>query len=404
MKLLETYYRINQAAGVSITIGKAGDLHIGLCEVVIRRHTLSFEKKVVLRSIGELKSHLPAKAYISLNLTGKGILQKRIAKTEEITAANFNTVLPNGNIADFYIQNFISGEHSFVSLIRKAEADQWIGQVSREGFMVLMLSLGSFPVQHILGQLNVYGEEIIFDGHVIRLNEQKEWLSYQSQETVVAPFPLRVESEAIQEQLLIAYAAAFQLVMSSRIDPVTTDVPILEAAFKELINDKKLKVYGAMILAVFLVLLLTNLIVFTQLNASNNQLTDQLSVSTQSTTNLQSVADQIKQKELLLQNLGWDEGINKSALVDQLASLLPPELTWSGLELNPVDVASSRVQKSLLFFNRQIRITGKSDRIIPVNEYIARVNTASWVKNVQLESYTYNNELNRGQFTIIIYY
>jgi hypothetical protein len=47
-------------------------------------------------------------------------------------------------------------------------------------------------------------------------------------------------------------------------------------------------------------------------------------------------------------------------------------------------------------------VTGKSERIIPVNEWIARVKTQKWVKNVQLDSYTFSNELNTGQFTVLL--
>ena len=68
---------------------------------------------------------------------------------------------------DFYLQNFVSGDSSFVSLIRQKDANQWIDKLNALGFTTLMLSLGPFPVQQILQQLNLYGEEVVFDGHQI---------------------------------------------------------------------------------------------------------------------------------------------------------------------------------------------------------------------------------------------
>jgi Tfp pilus assembly protein PilN len=129
-----------------------------------------------------------------------------------------------------------------------------------------------------------------------------------------------------------------------------------------------------------------------------------VSRSTQSNVDIQTINDQLKQKEKLLRDLGWENGINKSALVDQLASLLPEEVTWNNISVDPIDAVSSRTQKSLIFFDRQIRVTGTSEKIIPVNEWIARVKTKPWVKNVQMDSYTFNSELNTGQFTVIINY
>jgi len=72
--------------------------------------------------------------------------------------------------------------------------------------------------------------------------------------------------------------------------------------------------------------------------------------------------------------------------------------------VNPVDITGSRIQKAIVFSDRKIVITGYSEKIIPVNEWMARIKTKTWVKNIQLENFTYNNELNTDQFTISINY
>ena len=105
-----------------------------------------------------------------------------------------------------------------------------------------------------------------------------------------------------------------------------------------------------------------------------------------------------------MQNLGWDGGINKSILIDQLASLLPADVSWREVTINPIDATTSRMQKTLQFMDRKIRVIGNAQRIVPVNEWIARAKTQKWVKNIQLDSYTYNSELNTGQFTVLIDY
>jgi Tfp pilus assembly protein PilN len=403
--MLEKYYRINQAAGVSIILQSADTAEINACSIDVNNNQLNFEKKETdikdLESLGRL---FPAKTIIALNLTGKGILQKQIEKTEEISQNNFTKVLPNGKIEDFYVENFISGDKSFISIIRKSEADKWISRLQAIGFVPLMLSLGPFPVQNIISQLNIYGGEIIFSGHKISRNEKLEWINYQNDEIAVAPFPLKVESEAISEKLILAYAAVFQLVMVGKVNLVDADVPELSLNFQKLLQDKKLKVQGALILAVFFVLLLVNFFVFSWLNSSNAKLTEQVSRTAQNTDDVQKINEQVQQKEALLKTLGYEGAINKSILVDQLASLLPEDITWKEATLDPIDLNTSRSQKTIIFFNKRIKITGTSDRIIPVNEWIARIKTRPWVKNVQLESYYINSELNTGQFIILIDY
>jgi hypothetical protein len=405
MNMLEQYYRINQASGVSINLRQDGTVSINACSVIAKGNQLDIDKKALdLSGIEDLKKHFPAGTMLSLNLSGKGILHRQTEKTEEINQGNFSKILPNANMDDFYIQNFVSGDCSFVSVIRKTEADKWIVQVRDQDCIPLMLSLGPYSVQHIISQLNVYGNEIIFGGNIIQRDEQSQWTSYRYEESALTPYALKIESESINEKLVIPYASVFQLVLASKLEVIQAHVPSLEIEFQKKLTGNKLKVKGFLILAVLFILLLVNFVVFTGLNSSNARLGLQVSKFAQSTSSIQDISDQIKKKEGLLGNLGWDGGINKSALVDQIAALMPAEITWKEVTINPVDLSSSRTQRSLVFFNRRIRITGTSEKIIPVNEWMARVKTKVWVKNIQLESFTYNNELNTGQFIIIIDY
>lgn len=403
--MLGKYYNVNRAIGISIHMLADGSIRINACQVTVENNQLTIDKKLInIESLDELKRHSTEKAPVALNLTGKGILQKQTDVLNEVNQHNFSKILPNANISDFYVQNFVSGEHSFVSVIRKLEADKWISQLSAIGLAPLQLSIGPFPVHNVIPQLNVYDNGIIFNGHVIEFNEQSNWSTYRYNEFEFSSFPLKVESENLDEKLLVPYAAAFNLVMASKVDRIVADVPYLAIELNTLIAAKKFTVKGVIILTVFFILLLANFVLFSWLNNANAKLSDQAGQVAQTTINSQSIEEQTKQKEALLNELGWDEGINKSVLVDQLASLLPLEITLNEIDVNPVDFAASRTQKSLTFANRKIKIIGNSEKIIPVNEWIARVKTKSWVKNIQLESYTFNSELSTGQFTIVINY
>jgi Tfp pilus assembly protein PilN len=405
MNMLEQYHRINQAAGVSIHFGQDGTVNINACGVIAKGYQLDIDKKVLdIQTVEGLIKHFQAKTAIALNLSGKGILHKQIEKTEIIDQGNFSKILPNAGIDDFYIQNFISGDSSFVSVIRKSEADKWIEQIKEQDLVPLTLSLGPFPVEHIIPQLNVYGGEIKFNGNIIWRNEQSHWTSYRYDDTALTPFALKIESEGISETLLVPYAAVFGLILAAKLDSIQTNVPLLDNQFNSRLSDIKLKVNGSIVLIAFFVLLLINFMVFSWLNTSNARLASQVSQFAQNTSNIQDIGEQIKTKEGLLKTLGWDGGINKSALIDQLASLMPEGISLKEVAINSIDLNSSRTQRSLIFFDRRINITGTSDKIIPVNEWMARMKTRPWVKNIQMESYAYNNELNTGQFIITLNY
>jgi Tfp pilus assembly protein PilN len=403
--MLEPYYRISHAAGVNIHLRQDGVAHIHACSVIAKGNQLDIDKKVLdISSVEGLSKHFQEKTPIALNLSGKGILHKQIERTETIDQGNFNKILPNAGIDDFYVQHFISGDLSFVSVIRKTEADRWINQLIAQGYVPLSLSLGPLPVEHIIPQLNIYESGLQFGGNIIQRDEHSHWTNYRYDETALAPFPLKIESEGIDEKLVVPYAVAFQLILGNQLDIIQAEVPLLNDTYQSKLSDQKLKVNGILVLSVFFVLLLINLVIFSWLNSSNIQLASKVSRFTQNTSNVQDINEQIKQKEALLQSLGWDGGINKSVLIDQLASLMPEEISLTEIAITPIDLNSSRAQRSLIFFERRISITGTSGKIIPVNEWMARIKTRPWVKNIQMESYAYNNELNTGQFIITLNY
>jgi len=403
MNKLNQYYRLNQVAGIHIHMDSDGQ-RIQLCAVEASGNQLSITKKAAdLTSMGQIKQQLPEKTMIALNLSGKGMLQKRIDRVEAIDQNTFNKVLPNAKQEDFYVQNFVSGEYSFVSVIRKAEADKWINQLKDLTFQPLLLSLGVFPVENIVPQLNVYESEITVNGYRVQRNEKGDWIDVKFTGESSA-FSYKLASEKIDDRLIIPYAAAFGLVMHNQLDPIHSDAEDLNKTFQSKLSNQKLKVQAAVILTIIFTLLLANFIALSWLNSSNRALTEQLGKYTETNTNEQEIADRIKEKETLLHQLGWDGGINKSVLIDQVSSMMPSEITLLDIAVNPIDIAGSRVQKTTVFYDRKILITGNSEKVIAVNEWIARIKTKFWVKNTQLENFAFNNELNTGQFTLSINY
>ena len=403
--MLQKYYRIDECIGISIQLKAAGSMAIDACSVIRHHDKLDFDKKIPgMLTLAGIPRYFDVKFPLALNLTGKGVLHKQFEKGVEITDANFSKMLPSASLQEFYVQNFISGDQSFVSVIRKTDADKVIAQFTDMGYLVAQLSLGPFPLQNILPQLNIYEGDFAVNGHMIRRNEALEWTAFHYQEDTPAAFPIKVDTEPLDERLVIPYAAAFQLLLGDVIAPVQADLPHIKANYQKIISGKKARVAGLLILGLFFVALLINFLCFSWLIADNDALAVQLSLTARSSDEATRLNGRISSQEGFLKTLGWDKGVRKSIMIDQIAALLPPEITWRDMELNPVDLHGIRIQKTLVFQEQRIRISGLSQRIVPVNEWIARVRTLPHMADVQLESYVFNNELNTGQYTIVITY
>ncbi|MBS7565385.1 hypothetical protein KHS38_13315 [Mucilaginibacter sp. Bleaf8] len=403
MRLLEPYFRISETTGVHIHAGNNGELHISLCNVKATGNKLEITKKVTgASSLQELAKHCDVKVPVAINLSGKGILIKKVGRLDDIDAGNFARVLPNGNPEDFYLQNFISGDQSFVALIRRTEADQWLEKIAALGLSVLTVSLGPFVAEQVLPQLNFYGEEVLFDGHHATRNEKKDWVSYRYVADGLAPFPVKLEAEKLDERLILPYAAAFQLVLAAGLPVIKAEVPVLEISLNNALKDRKIQVFSFAALGIMFILLLANFLIFSNYNTQNNQLAEQVGRSSRSITDVEDLNAQIKVKEARLDSLGWEDGIKKSLLIDAIAQMLPPEVTWEEVAIDPQVQTVGGESKRMRFESRKIKIKGQTQRIVLVNEWIGRVRSLKWVKNVQLEGYNYKNEQDTGQFTVTI--
>ena len=400
---LEPYFRISRAAGVSIRIAAGGHLRVAACLVTVKGSRLEFgQKRAGLGSAEELTAFLPAGMVLALNLTGKGVLTRRVEGTAGASPENLALVLPNADLDDFYVQAFVSGEHSFISVIRKTEADRHLAVLRQLGYQPLMLSLGPFPLERIAGQLNLYGEEIVFDGHRVERDGSGNWLNYRYQEDSISPFILKAENEPLPEALVLPYAAAFQLVLYRGADTVWAGVSSLNNILDEKLKDKRSQVYGALFLGLVFMVLMVNLLLLMTLRSENTRLADQLSRTEESSSDAQHTDRQIRREEDLLRVLGWDGGKNKAVYIDQLAQLLPAAVVLKQISINPADPVASRAARAVQFRDHVIRVTGTARQILPVNEWMARVRTKSWVKNIRLDNYQYDNDLDTGTFVILI--
>jgi Tfp pilus assembly protein PilN len=178
----------------------------------------------------------------------------------------------------------------------------------------------------------------------------------------------------------------------------------LAAALAAKLKLNRLKAGGFLLLAALFILLVGNLLWLDALTASNEQLILGISSSARTTSNARDLDAQIKAKEALLKAAGWEGGINKSSYIDQTAQLLPDGVSWKEVSVDPPDPAAGRLERSTCFSQRTIRISGESENISPVNEWVARLRTKKWIRQVQMERYAYNNERSTGQFTVLINY
>ncbi|MBD1363821.1 hypothetical protein IDJ77_08355 [Mucilaginibacter sp. ZT4R22] len=403
--MFAAYYRISKATGIHLHINGDGTKTLCVASLHAEKDLLSITaRETGIASPEHLKALKQLTAIVALNITGKGVFIRQVGKLANVNESNLSTILPDANIRDFYVQHFQSGASSYVAMIRRIEADKIVKELKAAGYDVLSLSLGPFVIDQTLPQLNIYGENVIFAGHNIHRSENGEWLSYKFVPGSRAPFNIKVENEEVNEEFLLAYAAAFQLVVLGNTGWIKAEATHLDKRLNEQVQLNKFRVRSAIILAATLVLLLVNFLAFSSLNSANNQLAETAGRSLQNGNEIEKLNEAIKQQEQLLKALGWSIDQRKLKDVSRLARLMPAGLTLSSVSIDPPATGGGRQQNQINFIDKTILITGNSASIIPVNEWLARAKAQKWVKDAQLESYLPDNDKENGEFRISINY
>ncbi|MBE9585993.1 hypothetical protein IM792_16180 [Mucilaginibacter sp. JRF] len=403
--MLDRLYRLDSVVGLQMHIQPDGSLKLSACRIRIKGSALEIEKKwPSLTSVKSLQDELPKGTVLALNISGKGILTKVVEQVSEDTAPDLSAILPGAAAADYYRQDFRSGSRVFVSLSRKKDIEQVIGQLRLGGLKLLSVSLGAFVMDQVLPQLNHYGGPLIFDGHQVMLEGKELWTAYRYEEDQQAATPLKIETEKLDERLLLPYAAAFQLALHDRLSLIGVDIDSIADTRERYLQTKKVKAQGMIILSIFFVLLLANFMIFSQLNSENQQLEEQVRLLQQNSGDVKLQQNKIREQENLLREVGWNGPRLKSGMIDQLCALLPSGVVLNAIEINPVDQKKTRELKSTFFADHQIVVRGNADRVINVNEWLALITTLKWVKKAELETYKVDPENGQGQFQIIINY
>lgn len=404
--LFEKYQWLSKCAGIELYILPDNSFLLKTCSVDLENNKLTIsEKSEVAGTLQSVVKKTTRKEPVAINITGRGVLTKKIPVIESITQETLNRAFPNLSITDFYIQNFTSGNFSFVSIIRKEIADEILGAFNDSGNTVLVISLGPFVFFQVSNQVNTYGLKIQFDGHQIFFAENRDWEDYKFIPGASSEFPLKIENEKIEEKYLLAYAAGFQLALYNRLDPVAAES--IDTGLVDFLEKKKFTFRLGAVLAMFFALLLVNFLVFSYYHDKNEYLLSQVTRYSFDSESLSKISEELKENENLLKELGWNQGLRFSFICDEVGKTTPKGINLNNLTINPLNSNLSQERQTAVYENGQVKISGKTIDMGSVNNWIYLLREKQWIKQVVLDSYSPSDEdeTNKSpRFTLRIFF
>ncbi|GAL85652.1 hypothetical protein Solca_1567 [Sporocytophaga myxococcoides] len=399
-QLGQIFSRQKKVAGIEVISSSEGKYMFNCVLLSVKNNIAQIElKEKEVDDFEKLKLFIPQDIPLFLTLTGRGILHKNVKDEYSDDTQIFNQIFPNAKLTDYYIQKTAAAaNHLYISLTRKQLVDSLLQKFKEQNYFVTSMSLGPFPVADLFQLLSIEVPSLSFGHHELVFNKNQINVYRTKEESNNAL--IKAGDEMVSGDLLIAYASAFLGIIDS--DRVRVSIEQVDVQKEEFQQKRKFKLLSISLLTFFLSILLINTLLLTNYKQENEKLAIKLSKLNDLSSNLEVDEKELQQKELFLTEAGWLVSSKFSFYSDQIAVLLPPSITLTKLAMNPYNQKESRIQRKEVFENGAIRIDGYCVRPTELNSWVKILKDQHWVKEVNVEDYSFDHKTRSGNFILQI--
>lgn len=387
------FFRETVIAGVYINIHSEDSLQ---CQYVVlekKKGSVQIIQKGEA-SLDKLNEGLSAKIPLKLIVDGKGVLQRECKaglSDEQLILQAF----PNVNPSEYYVQAIEQEQSSNLACFaRKNIVDDIVSKLKAQSFSILDLSLGALPLRDIValkenGKLIAYPYSILIKDAEIQQIEK-------IQDTEIA-FTL-VGEESIPVKQVLPFATAFGYFAQTNLLSFRSEV--VQTALLDYSYQRIMKKGGILFLIFLFIGLLVNFLIFTSQRETQQQLSDELGLYQATAQELNSIKQEIAEKEKLTDN--GSQGVNTyfSYYADRIAASKPDGIILQKMHIVPLTLKNKKfdlvgVQKDTVF------IQGVTRNSILLNEWTNNLQSQKFIQHVSITNYT-QVEQSIGNFTLVI--
>ncbi len=382
LEIFSKILKVKSAVGLSIHFVNQNEYEIAYCIVSESKGNLSIDDYKQIASLGDLKNIVKDKA-LYLNISGKVVLEKIIQEIDHEAESAF----PNSELNDFYYQLFEQDSHTISSLIRKEKAAVIIESLMNLDLNPIALSIGISISSNAFQNISELNNEFYcLLGKEIKLNKS-QILSIDNSKNESDSF--YIDNNNLTQNEFIAFASA----MSFLFEEGNIEV------YKVLENQKEnflyKQIFDKLKIAIpvfFLVVLLINFLLFSNLLSKNELLTQGDSLNKTSINQLEVLKNDVKRKQDFLKETNWLSQSKVSYYADQIGLLLPSKIALIKLDIFPAKLIKKNNTKEYRFDNKTIFIEGYSDNLEELNKWKLLLQKQKWIQDIELVFYKQETE------------
>ncbi len=331
------------------------------------------------------------KVPVVLIINGKGIILKKIDWTENTAqklALNqlVETHLPAINANEFYIQLYEqAGNSGFLALCRKEQADLVLATCKDKVTDLAEVYIGVpvvLAMQAIWQNYNVLPTTF----HTVQLTNNVIDTIVTRGETT--PEDFKAEGLQLAAHQVLSFAAAMAYLTKQRVvehlHPTWQSINVLH------IERNKFRFLQILVVAIALVLALSNVFFYSRYFNANNAIDTELNVYQGKNDEINRLLNDYQSKKDLIESAGVLTKNSVSEYADRIAATMPNGVVLTELVFNPPIQSDDDTLVS--YRKNNITIKGRCNKSLIVNEWENVLKMQTFIKDVALEKFSYNNE------------
>jgi len=325
-------------------------------------------------------------------ITGNKVVYKQVDNSSK--ESMLSEIIPVGKKSEFYYKIYkIDERRSWVAIIRKSILTELLKELKDNKIFVTGIHLGEFCISNILPLLTSY--ETVSTRHKCIHFDGERILSVESLSEPLSSLEYLLGEERISSDDILSYSSAiYYYSMFGKND---------DEDFHSILNSysyyRKLRLLLMNSLAVILIALLVNFMLFTSYRGEYNILHQSAAISKSDLVSLDSLKQKVAYYKALIKKNSLDSKSNHAYICDRLISNMPKGILLKTLSINS---ASKKIRKSeqIRYDDGIVVIEGECSSPKTLERWIELLSKEEWMSLVLGQEYYSTSD--KGDFSLKI--
>lgn len=389
--------RGKKCAGISVTIQPDDSVTASYVCLVKEKEAVNIQSAISGdKPLDEVLSKLDTSVPVYLNITGKGIMHKKMSYANPKQA--IHEILPNASQDSFYAyKTLVDTQQVYVTLARKEKVNDLRDQIVQHGCFVLGISLGPFPLNNVLSlvceeKIETTNYQIQTDNtRILEVNLLNKAAKYSK---------IMLGDLALERDQLLPLASAFQFFLNNDANEISVlDPPSVNG--EEYFFKKAFQKMGWAVLLFLLLVLILNFGFYFFFDSKSTKLNAAIVHNTAILSKVENLTSEYQTKKQLIEKSGLSHSTKYSFYADRMADVLPGNIKLLYMDINPVSTKIHE-DEEILFERNIILVEGETRQSTTLNKWRTELLKEDWVEQVNILDFSQEDIKDPGIFSLEI--